>query len=113
MTDALRADWQLIDSVRDRAYDIFVFAEKSGSTILSACSNQRGQSHPATGFGSNKWPQTCAPWVHRLRGPCGAGQRGSNAERGRPMVKPNRKTRDSRLSKIQQRWMHRQRISHG
>jgi hypothetical protein len=28
MTDALRADWQLIDSVRDRAYDIFVFAEK-------------------------------------------------------------------------------------
>jgi hypothetical protein len=28
MTDNLRADWALIDAVRDRCYDLFVFDEK-------------------------------------------------------------------------------------
>jgi hypothetical protein len=28
MTDDLRADWQLIDSVRDRCYNLFTYNEK-------------------------------------------------------------------------------------
>jgi hypothetical protein len=28
MTDDLRASWRLVDSVRDRSYDIFTFDEK-------------------------------------------------------------------------------------
>jgi len=28
MTDNIRADWQLIDSVRDRSYDLFTYDEK-------------------------------------------------------------------------------------
>jgi len=104
MTDALRADWQLIDSVRDRAYDIFVFAEKKRLHDLVCMFKSRGQSHrrPALARtnGRKLVRHGCTGCADRAAPASVAQTQSEGGQWLNPIAKPG-----IALSKIQQRWI--------